>query len=120
MGATSFAKVAVREGGLCAPVAGPSRHAATEAIASRLITPSAADYRARRMSGMQRTLLGLLAAIVTLAQATSMSQSLPNAATDISRAHIETVLKMAQTDQQLKVVDLGKYNVGVGVLHRGA
>jgi len=68
---------------------------------------------------MTKTLLGTLA-LLTLVQSSTTSQSLPKTATDISSAQIMTVLKQAQTDQQLKVVDLGKYNVGVGVLHRGA
>jgi mannose-6-phosphate isomerase-like protein (cupin superfamily) len=70
---------------------------------------------------MKKTLLGLLGAIVAVSQSHTLSQGVtPGSATDISSAQILTVLKMAQTDQQLKVVDLGKYNVGVGVLHRGA
>jgi mannose-6-phosphate isomerase-like protein (cupin superfamily) len=63
--------------------------------------------------------LAAIAVLMTFAQSNTMSQSLPKTATDISSAQIAMVLKMAQTDQQLKVVDLGKYNVGVGVLHRG-
>jgi len=43
----------------------------------------------------------------------------------ITKADIETVLKHVGTegagvDRQIKVVDLGKYNVAVGVLRRGA
>ena len=60
---------------------------------------------------------GLLLAI---AQKPTFSQSIAKGATDVTHADILTVLKMAQTDQQLKVVDIGTYNVGVGILHRGA
>ena len=60
---------------------------------------------------------GLLLAI---AQSRPSSPEHRQAATDVSNADILTVLKMAQTDQQLTVVDIGSYNVGVGILHRGA
>jgi len=68
---------------------------------------------------MTKTPIGTLA-LLTLAQSATMTQSLPKMATDISSAQIATVLRQAQTDQQLKVVYLGAYNVGVGVLHRAA
>ena len=70
---------------------------------------------------MNRTVLGALA-IVAVSQAVTRSQSgmPPRSAMDVTSANVLTVLKMAQTDQQLKVVDIGKYNVGVGILHRVA
>src|SRR5579872_410683 len=45
----------------------------------------------------------------------------PTQATYISDEEVKTVLKGAPpaVDQQLKVVDTGKYNVGVGIIHRG-
>ena len=58
--------------------------------------------------------------LLTIAQKPTSSQSIAKGATDVTNADILTVLKMAQTDQQLKVVDIGKYNVGVGILHRNA
>jgi mannose-6-phosphate isomerase-like protein (cupin superfamily) len=46
----------------------------------------------------------------------------PVAATDVSQAQFATVLKSmnpdAVSDQQVKVVDIGAYNVAVGILHR--
>lgn len=46
----------------------------------------------------------------------------PSTATDITRAEFMTVLKSMNpdgvADQQIKVVDIGKYNVAVGILHR--
>jgi mannose-6-phosphate isomerase-like protein (cupin superfamily) len=46
----------------------------------------------------------------------------PAPATDITRAEFATVLKSMNpdgvADQQIKVVDIGKYNVAVGILHR--
>jgi mannose-6-phosphate isomerase-like protein (cupin superfamily) len=46
----------------------------------------------------------------------------PASATDITRAEFMTVLQSMNpdgvADQQIKVVDIGKYNVAVGILHR--
>jgi mannose-6-phosphate isomerase-like protein (cupin superfamily) len=46
----------------------------------------------------------------------------PTTATDITRAQFATVLKSMNpdgvADQQIKVVDIGDYNVAVGILHR--
>lgn len=48
----------------------------------------------------------------------------PTTATDVTAAEIRTVLKNAPpngvSDQQIKVSDMGKYNVAIGVLHRSA
>jgi hypothetical protein len=45
----------------------------------------------------------------------------PQIATDIPKSDIDTLLKNAPpaVDQQLRVVDMGKYNLGVGIIHRG-
>jgi mannose-6-phosphate isomerase-like protein (cupin superfamily) len=45
----------------------------------------------------------------------------PPLATDITAAEIQAVLNAPTGggDRQMKVVDMGKYNVSVGVLHRG-
>src|SRR5579864_2094188 len=43
----------------------------------------------------------------------------PNYAFDITKADIDMVLKSPGTDRQLRVVDMGKYNLGVGIIHRG-
>ena len=45
----------------------------------------------------------------------------PKQATYITDEEVKTVLKGAppKVDQQIKVVDTGKYNVGVGIIHRG-
>ncbi len=44
----------------------------------------------------------------------------PNYAFDITKADIDMVLKNDPgTDRQLRVVDMGKYNLGVGIIHRG-
>ena len=46
----------------------------------------------------------------------------PNYAFDITKADIDYVLKNAPAnppDRQLRVVDMGKYNLGVGIIRRG-
>jgi hypothetical protein len=46
----------------------------------------------------------------------------PTIAFDITKADIDYVLKNAPAnppDRQLRVVDMGKYNLGVGIIHRG-
>ena len=46
----------------------------------------------------------------------------PTIAFDITKADIDFVLKNAPAnppDRQLRVVDMGKYNLGVGIIHRG-
>ena len=48
---------------------------------------------------------------------------IPTVAFDITKADIDFVLKNAPAnppDRQLRVVDMGKYNLGVGIIHRGA
>jgi len=53
--------------------------------------------------------------------ASAWAQSGQLSAVDISVAEIKQVQKTEppKTDQQLKIVDMGKYNLGVGVIHRG-
>jgi mannose-6-phosphate isomerase-like protein (cupin superfamily) len=64
-----------------------------------------------------------LAALCTLTPAISFAQShpKPTVATDITDENVKEVLKHAPpaVDQQLKVVDVGPYNLGVGIIHRG-
>ncbi len=46
----------------------------------------------------------------------------PTIAFDITKADIDYVLKNAPPsppDRQLRIVDMGKYNLGVGIIHRG-
>ena len=63
---------------------------------------------------MKQIILALLFAGAVFAQA-------PKAAIDITHAEVTEVLKHAPpaVDQQLKVVDMGKYNLAVGIIHRG-
>jgi mannose-6-phosphate isomerase-like protein (cupin superfamily) len=68
----------------------------------------------------------VLVLLLTVGHFTTLSQSkTPSSSTTITKAEIEAVLKHtgptgAGGDRQIKVVDMGKYNVGVGVLHRNA
>jgi hypothetical protein len=74
---------------------------------------------------MKRVILGILVVLCTVTawQAVGLSQSgaLPQIAFDILKADIDTLLKNAPpaVDQQLRVVDMGKYNLAVGIIHRG-
>jgi|SRR5580704_11724709 hypothetical protein len=52
----------------------------------------------------------------------AFAQGPPKEAVDITNAEVQEVLKNASpqaVDQQLKVVDMGKYNLAVGIIHRG-
>jgi mannose-6-phosphate isomerase-like protein (cupin superfamily) len=75
---------------------------------------------------MRRTLLVILAMLFVTAQAVTRSQSgtPQRRAVDITNADIRATIKTAPTDavtdQQIRVVDIGTYNVAVGVLHRAA
>jgi hypothetical protein len=75
---------------------------------------------------MKRIILGVLFALFTIPmwQAVMISQAgaPPNIAFDIPKSDIDLVLKTAPPsppDRQLRVVDMGKYNLGVGIIHRG-
>jgi hypothetical protein len=61
--------------------------------------------------------------IVAAWQMVALSQSgpAPQIAFDIPKIDVDTLLKNAPpaVDQQLRVVDMGKYNLGVGVIHLG-
>ena len=82
---------------------------------------------------MKRVILSMFAGTLTFAawQAIAVTQGPPpllehnwgppQLAFDIPKAAIDTLLKNAPpaTDQQIRVVDMGKYNLGVGIIHRG-
>jgi hypothetical protein len=72
----------------------------------------------------------IITAVVVVMLALPLSQSVmysqggapPNIAFDITKADVDLVLKNAPPsppDRQLRVVDMGKYNLGVGIIHRG-
>jgi mannose-6-phosphate isomerase-like protein (cupin superfamily) len=72
---------------------------------------------------MNRNVLAIICVVLALSEAATFSQGgvPPNLATDITAAEVQAVLNAPAGggDRQMKVVDVGKYNVSVGVLHRG-
>ncbi len=75
---------------------------------------------------MKKITLGILVVLLTFPawQAVAFAQAgaPPNIAFDIPKSDIDLVLKTAPAsppDRQLRVVDMGKYNLGVGIIHRG-
>jgi len=74
---------------------------------------------------MKRIILSVLAVLnlFTACQAITWAQSPtpPVVAFDILKTDIDLLLKNAPpaVDQQIRVVDMGKYSLGVGIIHRG-
>jgi quercetin dioxygenase-like cupin family protein len=74
------------------------------------------------MPNRNTTLVALLAVFLTCASVAAQSGTYP--VVGITSAEIEAVLKHtgkegAGTDRQIRVADLGSYQVGVGILRRG-
>ena len=75
---------------------------------------------------MRPTLLTMLAILFVAAQGVTRAQSgtPQRSAIDVTNADIRATIKTAPADgvmdQQIRVIDIGKYNVAVGVLHRAA
>lgn len=72
---------------------------------------------------MQKATLGVLTVLFTSSVALTLSQSgkSPESATFVSAAEIEKVVSApGGGDREIKIVDLGKYNIGIAVLRRGA
>ena len=71
---------------------------------------------------MRTTIFAVLLSAAGAAAADAQSLPTQAEATDITRADFATVLGSMNpngvSDQQIKVVDIGKYNVAVGILHR--
>jgi len=75
---------------------------------------------------MNRVILGVFAVLLTAYPAVMWAESpappaVPAVAFDIPKADIDLLLKNSPPaiDQQIRVVDMGKYNLGVGIIHRG-
>lgn len=75
---------------------------------------------------MKKIIPGVLLVLLTLptwqSAAFAQNGAAPTVAFDITKAQIDDVLKNAPPsppDRQLRVVDMGKYNLGVGIIHRG-
>jgi len=75
---------------------------------------------------MKKLIVGVIIGVCasTAWQAVTFSQSPapPQIAFDIMKADVDALLKNAPpaVDQQLRVVDVGKYNIAVGIIHRTA
>ncbi|HMC65290.1 MAG TPA: cupin domain-containing protein [Gemmataceae bacterium] len=72
---------------------------------------------------MQRARLGVLAVVLasTVVPAFAQSGKPPESATVVSAAEIEKVVSApGGGDREIKILDLGKYNIGIAVLRRGA
>jgi mannose-6-phosphate isomerase-like protein (cupin superfamily) len=70
-------------------------------------------------------LQGFVAGLLVASVAWLSAQVKPSAVVAIPRTDIDAVLNYtgaegAATDRQIRVVDLGAYRLGIGVLHRGA
>ena len=73
---------------------------------------------------MKSVILSVLAALLVICPAIVFAQQgppPPQVAFDIQKADIDLLLKNSPpaVDQQIRVVDMGKYNLGVGIIHRG-
>src|ERR1700679_3708979 len=70
---------------------------------------------------MKKAVLGLAVLATASASAVFAQSAPPKFAIDITDAQIKEVLKGAppKVDQMLRIVDMGKYNIGVGVIYRG-
>jgi mannose-6-phosphate isomerase-like protein (cupin superfamily) len=75
---------------------------------------------------MRKMICSAVGVLVALVQAVAISQSRgpQRSAVDVTSADVRATLKSAPADgvmdQQIRVVDIGKYNVAIGVLHRAA
>lgn len=71
---------------------------------------------------MQRVVVCSVAMVVVGGAVLFAQSGRPSVSTVVTKAEVAAVLKHPEGggDRQIKVVDVGKLNVGVGVLHRGA
>ena len=68
---------------------------------------------------MQRMMLGIVVLVVVLAQATAFAQT--DVVTIVSAEEIQTVVSApGGGDREIKILDMGKFNLGVAVLRRAA
>jgi len=72
---------------------------------------------------MKKKIMGTLAVLVTVAAGATHSQTekLPTGVTFVTAEEINTVVKAPPGgDREVKIVDMGRYNLGVAVLRRDA
>src|SRR5438132_4185867 len=74
--------------------------------------------------GMTKPALALVVSFVALQARGSSPAAPPKSASDVTNADIRATIAKAPADgildQQIRIVDMGKYNVAVGVLPRSA
>jgi mannose-6-phosphate isomerase-like protein (cupin superfamily) len=70
---------------------------------------------------MKSVICSVVAVFLTVSPALMQAEAPPEVAFDILKADIDALLKNSPPpiDQQIRVVDMGKYNLGVGIIHRG-
>ena len=69
---------------------------------------------------MQRMMLGVVALVTVLAPSRAFSQA-QNEATIVSAEEIQTVVNApGGGDREIKILDMGKFNLGIAVLRRAA
>lgn len=69
---------------------------------------------------MRRAIFGVLAMLSMMFEATfAQSSAPPKAAIDITDEQVKKVNAAQGTDRQLRIVDMGTYNLAVGIVHRG-
>lgn len=68
---------------------------------------------------MKQAMLVGLGISVVLAGAIATAQQGPTSATYITKEQIDAVNAAPGTDRQLRVLDMGKYQLAVGIIHRG-
>jgi quercetin dioxygenase-like cupin family protein len=64
-------------------------------------------------------MLGVAAAVLAFAPAVAIAQAPPKEATYITSEQIQDINKLPGTDRQIRVIDMGSYNLAVGIIHRG-
>ncbi|MBI3665950.1 MAG: hypothetical protein HY236_06955 [Acidobacteria bacterium] len=69
---------------------------------------------------MRKAMLGVVAVLFALSAADTKPTSATYVSNDDIRATVKRAPENGVADQQIRVADLGKYNVGVGVVHRSA
>jgi hypothetical protein len=69
---------------------------------------------------MKRIVLSALAGLLALPAITfAQNGAPPNYAFDITKADLDLIRKTPPGDRQIRVVDMGKYNMGIGLVYRG-
>jgi mannose-6-phosphate isomerase-like protein (cupin superfamily) len=68
---------------------------------------------------MKTTVLGLFGMSVVLAGTVAVAQQAPTSATYITKEQVDAVNAAPGTDRQIQVLDMGKYQFAVGIIHRG-